>query len=54
VSYQDAIVQGLGVMDANAFALCKDNNLPIKVFNINQSGAIVRILRGESIGTTVR
>ncbi len=54
VSYQDAIVQGLGVMDANAFALCKDNNLPIKVFNINQPGAIVRILRGERIGTTVR
>lgn len=54
VSYQDAIVQGLGVMDANAFALCKDNGLPIKVFNINQPGAIVRILSGESIGTTVR
>ena len=54
VTYQDAIVQGLGVMDANAFALCKDNNLPIKVFNINQPGAIVRILKGERIGTTVR
>ena len=54
VSYQEAIVQGLGVMDANAFALCKDNGLPIQVFNINQPGAIVRILKGERIGTIVR
>ena len=54
VSYQDAIVRGLGVMDANAFALCKDNSLPIEVFNINQSGAIARILRGERVGTIVR
>ena len=54
VSYQDAIVQSLGVMDSNAFALCKDNKLPIQVFNINQPGAIVRILQGERIGTIVR
>lgn len=54
VSFQDAIVQGLGVMDANAFALCKDNGLPIQVFNINQPGAIVRILQGERIGTIVQ
>ncbi len=54
VSYQDAIVRGLAVMDANAFALCKDNALPIQVFNHNQPGAIVRILKGERIGTIVR
>ncbi len=54
VSFQDAIVRGLGVMDANAFGLCKDNALPISVFNINQPGAIARILQGERIGTTVR
>ena len=54
VTYQDAIVQNLGVMDSNAFALCKDNKLPIQVFNINQPGAIVRILQGERIGTIVR
>jgi uridylate kinase len=53
VGYQDAIVRGLGVMDANAFALCKDNGLPIQVFNINQPGAIARILRGERVGTVV-
>jgi uridylate kinase len=54
VGYQDAIVRGLGVMDANAFALCKDNGLPIQVFNINQTGAIARILQGERVGTIVR
>ena len=54
VSFQDAIVRGLGVMDANAFALCKDNGLPIHVFNINQPGAVTRILKGEHVGTIVR
>ncbi len=54
VTYQQAIVKGLGVMDANAFALCKDNGLPIHVYNHNQPGAIVRILKGERIGTIVR
>ncbi|OGU34207.1 MAG: UMP kinase [Gemmatimonadetes bacterium RIFCSPLOWO2_12_FULL_68_9] len=54
VSFHEAIVKGLGVMDANAFGLCKDNALPITVFNINQPGAIARILQGERIGTMVR
>ncbi len=54
VGFQDAIVRGLGVMDANAFALCKDNGLPIQVFNINQTGAIARVLQGERVGTLVR
>jgi len=54
VSFLDAMVKGLGVMDANAFGLCKDNGLPIHVFNINQSGAVLRILHGDRIGTIVR
>jgi uridylate kinase len=54
VTFQDAIVRGLGVMDANAFGLCKDNALPIQVFNINQPGAVLRILQGDRIGTLVR
>jgi uridylate kinase len=41
-------------MDANAFGLCKANHLPIIVFNINQPGAITRVLRGERVGTIVR
>lgn len=54
LSFQDAIVNGYAVMDANAFGLCKANELPIVVFNINQPGAIGRVLRGERVGTIVR
>jgi len=54
VSYQDALVRGLGVMDANAFGLCKDNKLPILVFNINTPGAVARVIQGERLGTIVR
>ncbi|HEU4571006.1 MAG TPA: UMP kinase [Gemmatimonadales bacterium] len=54
LSYQDAIVNNYEVMDANAFGLCKANRLPIVVFNINQPGAVRRILAGERVGTLVR
>ena len=54
IGYQDAIVRGLEVMDANAFALCKKNDLPIVVMNVNEQGAIARIITGERVGTLVR
>jgi uridylate kinase len=54
LTYQEAIVKNYAVMDANAFGLCKSNQLPIVVFNINQPGAITRVLRGERVGTLVR
>ncbi len=54
LSFQDALVQGYGVMDANAFGLCKENRLPIVVFNINQPGATARVLAGERVGTIVQ
>lgn len=54
LTFQDAIVRGLRVMDANAFGLCKENALPIIVMNVNQSGAVARVLRGERVGTLVR
>ncbi len=54
IGYQDAIVRGLEVMDANAFALCKKNDLPIVVMNVNEQGAIARVLTGERVGTLVR
>jgi uridylate kinase len=55
LTYQDAIVKNYAVMDANAFGLCKANQLPIVVFNINQPGAIRRVLEGDpEIGTIVR
>jgi uridylate kinase len=54
LSFQDALVNGYAVMDANAFGLCKENRLPIVVFNINQSGATARVLAGERVGTIVQ
>ena len=54
LTYQEAIVNNYAVMDANAFGLCKANQLPIVVFNINQPGAIPRVLQGDRVGTLVR
>jgi uridylate kinase len=54
LTYQEAIVKNYAVMDANAFGLCKSNQLPIVVFNINQPGSITRVLRGVRVGTLVR
>ena len=54
LTFQEAIVRGLAVMDGNAFGLCKDNGLPIVVMNVNQPGAIGRVLAGERVGTLVR
>jgi len=54
IGFQDAIVRGLRVMDANAFGLCKENQLPIVVMNVNQDGAVARVLQGERVGTLVQ
>jgi uridylate kinase len=54
LTFQEALVNGYAVMDANAFGLCKENRLPIVVFNVNQPGATVRVLAGERVGTIVQ
>jgi len=54
LTFQDALVRGLAVMDSNAFGLCKDNGLPIVVMNVNQQGAIARVVKGERVGTLVK
>lgn len=54
LTFQEALVNGYAVMDANAFGLCQANALPIVVLNINQTGAIARALSGERVGTLVR
>lgn len=54
LSFHDAMVRGLRVMDANAFGLCQEHHLPIIVMNVNQPGAIARVVRGERLGTIVR
>ncbi|NLP32318.1 UMP kinase [Oligella ureolytica] len=53
ISFDEAISKRLEVMDATAFALCRDQKLPINVFSINKSGALERVIRGEDEGTLV-
>jgi uridylate kinase len=53
ISYQEALVQGLKVVDSTAFSLCMDNKMPMHVFGMEPAGNITRALRGEHIGTMV-
>ena len=53
VSYLDVLAKALRVMDASAVAMCRDNQLPIMVFNLNTFGNIMRMAMGESIGTII-
>jgi len=53
ISYMDVLTQSLGVMDSTAISLCKDNNVPIIVFNIKNKGNIRRVIEGEKIGSLV-
>jgi len=53
VSYLDVLSKDLGVMDSTAIAMCRDNRLPIRVFNLNTSGNIMRMSMGEHVGTLI-
>jgi uridylate kinase len=53
VSYTEVIQKELRIMDMTAISLCKENSLPIKVFNINRSGDLKKLILGEPIGTLV-
>lgn len=53
ISFDQAIDKGLSVMDMTAFTLCKENNLPIIVFDMNTEGNLERLLAGEPLGTLV-
>ncbi len=53
VAFTEALKNDLRVMDASAFALCRENSLPIVVFNVNQSGNICQVLRGADVGTMI-
>ena len=53
LSFDEAIAKNLGIMDATAFALCRDQKLPIKVFSITKPGALARVIMGEDEGTLV-
>ena len=53
LSFDEAMVRNLGIMDATAFALCRDQKLPVKVFSIFKPGALKRVVLGEDEGTLV-
>lgn len=53
ISHQEAIERNLRVMDASALALCRDNDLPILVFNVADEGALEAAIQGEPVGTLV-
>ena len=53
LTYDEVIARNLQVMDTAAFALARDSKLPMRVFDIDEPGALLRILRGEAIGTLV-
>ena len=53
ISFQDVLTKGLKVMDTTAFTLSQENELPIVVFDMNKRGNLLKIVAGETIGTTV-
>ncbi|HBS63475.1 MAG TPA: UMP kinase, partial [Stenotrophomonas sp.] len=54
LSYDEVIRRGLEVMDTAAFALARDSDLPLRVFDMGQPGELLKILHGENIGTLVQ
>ena len=54
LTYDEVLEQRLGVIDAAAIALCRERDLPVRVFNVNKPGNILRIVLGENEGTLVR
>lgn len=53
LSYQDVLEQDLRVMDLTAITLCQENNLPIKVYNMNEKDNLLKLVNGEDIGTLI-
>ncbi|WP_128547862.1 UMP kinase [Larkinella soli] len=53
ITFQDVYEKKLSVMDLTAFTLCKENNLPIIVFDMNQSDNLIRLVQGEEVGTLI-
>jgi uridylate kinase len=53
ITFAEVLERKLNIMDLTAFTLCQENNLPIKVFNMNVEGSLIRICEGEDVGTLV-
>ena len=54
IRYTQVLSEALGVMDATSIAMCRDNQLPIVVFNLNERGNIMRMAMGEDVGTVIK
>ena len=54
ISFDDVYAKGLTIMDMTAFTLCKENSLPIIVFDMDTPGNLLKVLKGEQVGTIVR
>ncbi len=54
ISYIDVLQKNLRVMDLTAISLCKENNLPIIIFNMDKPGNLLKVVTGENVGTSVR
>lgn len=53
LTYDEVLSRDLQVMDTAAFALCRDNNIPLRIYDMSKAGTLMRILKGENIGTLV-
>ncbi|MFP4522236.1 MAG: UMP kinase [Fibrobacterota bacterium] len=53
ITYEEALSRNLKVMDATAIALCSENNIPVKVFNMKENGNLFKVISGENIGTNM-
>ena len=53
ITFDEAFEKELKIMDLSAFALCKENDLPIVVFNMNKKGNLIKVVAGETVGTLV-
>ena len=53
ISFDEVYEKNLSVMDMTAFTLCKENNLPIHIFNINKKGNLLKLVQGNNVGTNV-
>ena len=53
LSYEKALSDNLKIMDSTAFALCKDNKMPIVVFDMNKKGNLLKLIEGEQVGTVI-
>lgn len=54
LTYDEALSRKLNVMDATALVLCRDHNMPLRVMNIFESGAVMRLIKGEDIGSLIQ